>query len=1141
MSGSPGTIEVIAGEIAKVFIPLEERIKSGQVLRLMAELGIQFPQSLASNSGFSSALSGLAGIAGELPNIAANLAKAIKDDDYAALTKALVDLATRFKNIIDHFDTVATAIDAQKNSLPGLNPSDVADFASALPGRLADYLLIRYVEDGLAPLAVTLDFFGIFKRTPKNVGSTDPNKPPYLERELVGGNISEFLKSPPALLQNLYGWGGNSFDGKTLLKKMERLALELGLPAVYTETGVPTLDLMFLEIKPKTDINPKGLILLVTALLKAGKTFTLENDPWKLEFGAELEAPVDAALTIQPNGTLSLKPPAGDISGEIFLRWSATANTPEGVFLLFGELDKSHLVFEKLAAEARVRLSWNSSKGSADGDFSLQAEVKGGKLLIDLGGADSFIGQTVGASNFTAEFDLAMGFSTDDGFYFNGSSALEVQIPIHLDLNIIEIESITLSAGIKDGKFPVGIGADLKANLGPLKAVVEDIGVNADLSFPGSGGNMGPLDLSFGFRPPKGVGLSVDAGIVKGGGYLFLDHDKQEYAGALELIFSEFITLKAIGLITTRMPDGSKGFSLLIIITAEFGSGFQLGFGFTLLGVGGLLGLNRTMRLEPLAEGVRTGAINGIMFPTNVVENAPRIISDLRNFFPVQEGTFLIGPMAKIGWGTPTLVSLSLGIIIEIPGNIAILGVLKVVLPDEAAALLVLQVNFIGAIEFDKKRVWFYAVLFESRVLFNTLEGGMGLLVAWGKDANFVVSVGGFHPAFNPPPLPFPEPNRIGFNILQTPVARIRVEGYFAVTSNTVQFGARVELFFGFSSVFKIEGHLGFDALFQFSPFYMIIQISASLSVKVFGIGLFSVRMRGSLEGPTPWHVEGTGSISLLFWDIDVDFSHTWGDEEDTTLPPIEVIPLVVAEFDKLENWKAELSSANNLLVSLRPLELDEDLVLHPVGTLKITQRAIPLDLTLDRVGAQKPSDANKFTLSVDSVGIAKRGDINESFAMAQFKDMDDSKKLSSPAFESQNGGLELSVEGQQLKTSQAVKRVVRYETIIIDTNFRRFVIRFFVFFANMFLHFLKGNAVSKSTLSHHYKTQKVPFSDKIEVKPNTYGVAQTTDNAPFNEQAVNFTSQAAAQEFMQAQIAADPNLADSLHVIPEVEMKRAA
>src|SRR5205814_4644429 len=102
-----------------------------------------------------------------------------------------------------------------------------------------------------------------------------------------------------------------------------------------------------------------------------------------------------------------------------------------------------------------------------------------------------------------------------------------------------------------------------------------------------------PANLTFAFKPPNGVGLAIDAGVVKGGGYLYFDFDKEEYAGALELMISGWLRLTAVGLVTTRMPDGSKGFSLLIIITAEFGTGIQLGMGFVLVGVGGLLGVNR--------------------------------------------------------------------------------------------------------------------------------------------------------------------------------------------------------------------------------------------------------------------------------------------------------------------------------------------------------------------------------------------------------------------------------------------------------------------------------------------------------------------------------------------------------------------
>jgi len=52
--------------------------------------------------------------------------------------------------------------------------------------------------------------------------------------------------------------------------------------------------------------------------------------------------------------------------------------------------------------------------------------------------------------------------------------------------------------------------------------------------------------------------------------------------------------------------------------------------------------------LDALVQGVRTNAIESVMFPHDVIANAPRILSDLaRSFFPPADGTFLIGPMAR--------------------------------------------------------------------------------------------------------------------------------------------------------------------------------------------------------------------------------------------------------------------------------------------------------------------------------------------------------------------------------------------------------------------------------------------------------------------------------------------------------------
>lgn len=803
--------------------------------------------------------------------------------------------------------------------------------------------------------------------------------------------------------------------------------------------------------------------------------------------------------------------------------------------VILGSGEGTRLQYQSVGGTGGIALN-----AAEDVEVFVEVELNGLTFIFDPSGSDGFISSILSGVSTEIEFDLALGFAYTRGVYFRGTSHLEIQVPSHISLGPIEVQGLTIALKPGADGIPIDLGATFKAQLGPLAAVVENIGLRSDITFPGQGGNLGPLDLAFALKPPNGIGLSVDAGVIKGGGYLYIDVDRGEYAGALELSFLDFLTLSALAVITTKMPDGSDGFSLIAIINVEFNPGLQLGFGFTLVGVGGLLGLNRTMDLDALVEGVRTGSLDSVVFPSDVVANAPRIISDMRAFFPPEDDIFLVGPMTKFGWGTPTLISLSLGVIIEIPGNIAIVGTLKVAIPDEDAALIIIQVAFIGALEFDKKRGWFFASLYESRVIYMPLEGGMGVLAAFGAESNFVVSVGGFHPAYNPPALPFGSIARIAINILNTPVARIRIDAYFAVTSNTVQFGARAELYFGIS-IARIEGHLAFDALFQFSPFYFIISISASLSVKVFGAGLFSVRFRGSLEGTSPWHVEGTGSISILFWDIDVDFAHSWGEEKNTTLPPISVMPILVAEFEKLENWTAQLASPNTLLVSLRKIDEPGALVLHPVGSLRITQCAIPLNLTIDKVGNQKPDDADKFAIDAATTGLEKRGTVRESFSMGQFQDMKDSEKLSAADYEQEDAGLELSVTGQQTNSSLVARRNVRYEQIIIDNNFKRAVIHFFTLFTGLFAHFLGNNAVAQSGLSAKHRTQMQPFADKITVKPNAYVVANMADNSVMAGAPASFASRASAREYMNAEIARDPSLAGKVHVIRPHEMQQAA
>jgi hypothetical protein len=483
----------------------------------------------------------------------------------------------------------------------------------------------------------------------------------------------------------------------------------------------------------------------------------------------------------------------------------------------------------------------------------------------------------------------------------------------------------------------------------------------------------------------------------------------------------------------------------------------------------------------------------------------------------------------------------SLGVIIEIPGNVAIVGRVRIALPTEEEAVLVLQIAFVGALEFDKQRFWFFATLFDSRLLFITVEGEFGLVMDYSDNPDFVMSAGGFHPQFTPPPLPFPSLTRIALSLVDESFARVRADTYFAVTTNSVQLGCSAEAFFGFDA-FSVEGHFSFDALLRFSPFYLTVEVSTGFSVKVFGVGLWSVHLRGSLEGPTPWHIKGSAEIEVLFFSFDVDVDVTFGESRAETLPPIAVLPAIRTELEKLDTWRATLPASGQLFVSLRDLGSAGLLVLHPVGTLQISQRFAPLNLPLDKIGNQKPSDVSQVTVTVTVTAgtLVVQGAMREDFAAAQYREMSDAEKLSAPAYEPFDSGVELAAAGAPWATGPLAQRNVRYESIVIDTAFKRLQQSFVKYWDALFTHFTKGAAVARAGVSLATEKRKQPFDAKIALSEQTYTVASQTDNSELSAGAT-FGSYTEAQAHLLEQTRRDPNLAEAIHVIPSSEVRVAA
>jgi hypothetical protein len=764
-------------------------------------------------------------------------------------------------------------------------------------------------------------------------------------------------------------------------------------------------------------------------------------------------------------------------------------------------------------------------------------------LKINFPGADGFLQTVLPSSGVESQTELNLDWSAPAGLRLRGSSNLEIQLPAHIELGIANIVGIYLVPDLKQqGKFGLELSAGLTSKIGPLDATIERAGLKFTLTFA----NAGDLGLAIGFNPPTGIGLALDSGPFVGGGFLSFDPENGNYAGVLQIEFSQIIAIKAIGILTTRMPNGASGFALLLILTAEFMPPFQLGFGFTLSGIGGLMGLNRTMNVDRLRDGVRNNSLSSVLFPKDPVANALRIISDIREIFPPAEGRFVFGPMLKLGWGTPNLITLEMGLLIEVPSpvRVAIIGVLKMLLPDESFRLIGIQVNFVGVIDFDRGELSFDASLFDSRLLIYTLSGDMAVRLSWGDDPMFLLSVGGFHPAFRPPKNA-PSMRRLSISLLGGN-PRITVETYLAVTSNTVQFGARAEFYVGVSE-FNVYGYLGYDVLFQFNPFYFIAQFAAGLAVRVGDDPILSIHISGELSGPSPWHVRGTGEFTILFIDFDVDFDVTFGEKHDTALPPADVMKRLMDVLRSKDSWQANLPAGLNLLVSTRDLTKDTaEMLVHPFGTLTITQQDVPLSLQLDRFGSTKPDKPSKFEITAITMGPLGSDipidavETREQFAPALYQTMTDAQRLSSPSFVRMRGGAK-TVTSKFLKFMNPVTRKVEYEVSIIDKQAKRWPLKDLIWKKLLVDHFdvlVRGSATARSALSPNAQSISPLAPPKFSLAQEGYAVVKNRDL-----KLVHDTAQAASHTealgLLKEMIAAQPELAGSVQVVPLFEVQR--
>ncbi|HET7504875.1 MAG TPA: DUF6603 domain-containing protein, partial [Kofleriaceae bacterium] len=897
---------------------------------------------------------------------------------------------------------------------------DATHFDQQFVPRLLDALVIQQLYTAVPVGSRVLRLIGLVEISPQ---PADPAtfQPEFTRYRVHWERIGQLFQHPEQILHDVYGWGTPQLTLAPLFDALQSIASALKGPGTfdYPSTSMlhalaPGADLTSQRIEkiyelPLVDLTAGKIMLAVTALptlspselqglaialLATGSISGLEipvSDHVSLLLDGSLDATAGLALSLRPD-----QPPAVianyDVAGapvsqgDLALTLNYVRRPEEDPLTL---LDVAGCGLEARA----LSLGSGIKAGAAGFDPSVEVGLRGGRLGISASAVDGFLASLLPPDGAGIDFDLLLRWSRSRGVELDGAGGLEITIPLQRSLGPLRIESVTARAAVESGGLAVEVSTSVSATIGPLVVVVDRLGVALDVSF--SSGNLGPLDLALGFKPPNGLGLSLSTPAVTGGGFLSFDFENEQYSGVLQLSIQNLIDVKAIGILTTRLPDGQPGYSLLLILTGEFPP-IQLGLGFTLNGIGGLLGVHRTAAVDALRARLRNGALDAILFPPDPLHDAPALISTLGAVFPVARDRFVFGPMVKIGWGTPTLITLDLAVILELPEpvRLIVLGRLKAVLPDEKAPLVQIHLDAIGVLDFSRSEFSLDATLYDSRVVAFTLSGDMALRMSWGAQPSFLMALGGFHPAFKPP-AGFPALERLAVALSTGDNPRLRMEAYFALTSNTVQAGAKLELYVGVAG-FSLEGGLGFDTLIQFSPFRILADIEAYLALKRGSTTLMGLDISVHLMGPAPWVLWGQARFKILFIKFSIPFRATFGRAED--VPAIErqeVWPVLRDHLSAAASWSAQLPPDSGRLVVVRTdaSVTDADPLTHPLGSLTVSQNLVPLERTLGLFGSVPPKDFDRFAI-VGASGLDITGPQTQLFAPAQFRQMSDAEKL---------------------------------------------------------------------------------------------------------------------------------------------------
>lgn len=405
--------------------------------------------------------------------------------------------------------------------------------------------------------------------------------------------------------------------------------------------------------------------------------------------------------------------------------------------------------------------------------------------------------------------------------------------------------------------------------------------LNVALDGLAAGSSLKKFEPQFSLR-----GMSVDfsqGGVEIGGAFLRRpgqNGEEDEFDG-MAIIRAEMFTLSALGSYTRRQGHPS----LFIYGVLDYPLGGPAFFFITGLAAG--FGYNRALKMPAIEQVASFPLVSQAVNPPGKPQNLEAVLESLRIYVPPDIGQIFL--CAGIRFSTFELID-SFALLAVQFGNrfeIDLLGLSTLVAPtpeegNAVAPLAEVQMALKVTFAPDEGFMGIQAQLTANSFILSRdchLTGGFAFFT-WFKDGylggragDFVITLGGYHPAYNKPAY-YPDVPRVGFNWQISSEMSIKGGLYFALTGNALMAGGSLQALFN-SGPLKAWFLIGADFLIAWRPYHydaeVYLDIGISFTFWLFGTHTITLELGADLHiwGP---EFSGVAKLHILIFTVTIHF-----------------------------------------------------------------------------------------------------------------------------------------------------------------------------------------------------------------------------------------------------------------------------